>query len=89
MMETNVGDYITKVDFKNPEFSINEFKLELSKILGIKPAVKLKWNTQEKVNELLKASGVKNHTEIVEKVQQVNIIIVDENNTPIEFKFII
>lgn len=89
MMETNVGDYITKVDFKNPEFSINEFKLELSKILGIKPAVKLKWNTQEKVNELLKASGVKNHTEVVEKVQQVNITIVDENNTPIEFKFII
>jgi len=89
MMESNVSDYIAKVDFKNPDFSVNEFKLELSKILGVKPAVKLKWNSSEKVNELLKASGAKNHTEIVEKVEQVNITFVDNDNKPVEFKFII
>jgi hypothetical protein len=89
MMETNVSEYISKVDFKNPDFSINEFKTELSKILGMKPAVKLKWDTKHKVNELLKASGVTNYTEVVEKVEQVDITFVDENNVPIAFKFII
>jgi len=89
MMETNVSDYVSTVDFKNPDFSINEFKTELSKILGMKPAVKLKWNTSEKVNELLKKSGAKDYKEIVEKVEQVNITIVDADNKPIEFKFII
>jgi hypothetical protein len=89
MMETNVGEYVAQVDFKNPDFSVNEFKNELSKILGIKPAVKLKWNTQTKVNELLKASGAANHTTVVDKVEQVNITFIDENNSPIEFKFII
>lgn len=89
MMETNVSEYIAKVDFKNPDFSVNEFKLELSKILGIKPAVKLKWNTTEKVNELLKSAGAKNHTEKIDKVEQVNITFVDSENKPVEFKFII
>ena len=89
MMETNVSEYISKVDFRNPDFSINEMKLELSKILGIKPAVKLKWKSHTKVNELLKASGAKEHTEVIDKVEGVNITFIDENNTPIEFKFII
>lgn len=89
MMETNVSDYISTVDFKSPEFSINEFKNNLGKILGMKPAVKLTWKTSEKVNELLKKSGAKNHTEIIEKVEQVAITFVDSENIPISFKFII
>lgn len=90
MMQTNVSDFISTVDFKNPDFSVKEFKGELKKILGMEPSVKLKWNTQEKVNELLKDSGAPNHTTIVEKVEQVNITIVDaENKNAIEFKFII
>ena len=90
MMESNVSDYIKQVDFKNPEFSLNEFKAELAKILGVTPAVKLKWNTIEKVNELLKASGAKGHTQKIDQVEQIDIFIVDsDNKLPINFKFII
>ena len=89
MMETNISDYVSKVDFKNPDFSVNEFKAELSKILGMKPGVKLKWKTTEKVNELLKASGAKNYKEVSDKVEQVNITFIDDEQKPIEFKFII
>ena len=64
-------------------------KNNLAKIVGIKPAVKLKWKTTEKVNELLKSAGAKNHTEIIDKVEQVNITFIDSNNIPVEFKFII
>lgn len=90
MMESNVSDYIATVDFKNPDFSVNEFKKELSKILGLTPSVKLKWKTTTKVNELLKASGVENHTEVIDKVEAVNITFVDtDNKNAIKFNFII
>lgn len=89
MMETNVSDYVSKVDFKNPDFSIDEFKNDLGKILGMKPSVKLKWHTSETVNELLKQSGATNYKEIVEKVEQINITFVDDENKPVQFKFII
>ena len=89
MLETNVSEYIGTVDFKNPDFSVNEFKNELAKIVGMKPAVKLKWNTTEKVNELLKKSGAVNHTEIIDKVEEVQITFVDTENKPVNFKFLI
>lgn len=89
MIETNISEYITQIDFKHPDFSINEFKINLSKLIGITPAVKLKWDKIEKINELLKKSGATDYKEIIEKVQQIDITIVDENNTPIVFKYMV
>lgn len=89
MIEVNITDYIKNIDFKHPDFSINEFKLELGKIIGIIPAVKLKWDKTEKINELLKKSGAKEYSEIIENVKQIDITIVDENNVPILFKYIV
>lgn len=89
MIKTNIQEYISKVDFRNPDFSLNELKKELGQIVGIIPAVQLKWNKQEKVNELLKQAGAKNHTETIEKVEGLSISFVDADNKPIQFKFII
>lgn len=89
MIEGNIQEYISKVDFKNPDFSINELKIELGKLIGIKPAIELKWKTTEKVNELLKNSGAIDFIEKTEKLEQINITFVDVDNTPIQFKYLI
>lgn len=89
MIESNVYDYISKIDYTHPDFSMHEFKSELNKIIGLTPAVKMKWNTIEQINELKRDSGAKDYKKILEKVEEINIVFVDNNNIPIEFKFIL
>jgi hypothetical protein len=89
MIESNIYDYISTVDYRHPDFTVAEFKLNLKKIIGIEPAVKLKWNTSEKINELKKQSGAIDYKEIIEKIEMIDITFIDENNKPIELKFIL
>lgn len=89
MIEANVYDLISQTDFNHVDFNINEFKLQLKKLTGVLPGVKLKWNTSEKVNELLKASGAENHTQIIEKLEEIHISLVDADNLPYQIKFMI
>lgn len=89
MLEQNLYEYLQNVKFDHPDFSIKELKQKLKGILGAEPAVNIKWNTYEKVNELKKAAGAKDYSETIDEAQQIDIIIVDENQTPINFKFIL
>lgn len=89
MIESNVYDYISKIDYNNPDFNINEFKVELGKIIGMEPAVKIKWNTIEKINELKKDAGVSDFKQIIDKAEGIHITFVDENQKPIVLKFLI
>lgn len=89
MLESNVYDYISQIDYNHPDFTLEDLKNELSKLIGVKPAVKLKWHTSEKINELKRDSGAKDYKEIIEKVEQIDIVFVDENNTPINLKFLL
>lgn len=86
MIEQNILEYVSTIDFKNPDFSIKEVKQQLKKIIGSEPNVRLKWNSVEKVNELLKASGVENYKEIIEKVEQIELVYMSPDNKPIPFK---
>lgn len=89
LIENNISEYIATVDFKHPDFSIKELKQQLKQIIGSEPNVQLKWSKTEKVNELLKDSGVEQHKEIIEKVEQVNIVFLSPDDKPIPFKLII
>lgn len=89
IIKQNISEYIATVDFKHPDFSINELKQRLKQIIGSEPNVRLKWHTSEKINELLKDSGVEQHKEIVEKVEQVDIIFLSPEGKPIPLKLII
>ncbi len=91
MAEEHIYEYISKVDFSNPNFELKEFKKELAKFLGIEPGVKLKWDTKQVVNELLKDSGAKDYIKIIDKVTEIAISYIDpdDDKKPIEIKFII
>ena len=91
MIEELVYEYISKIDFSHPDFEMKEFKIKLNEILGIEPGVKLKWDKKEVVNELLKDSGAKDHTKIIEKVTEIEIAYIspDNESMPISIKFII
>lgn len=89
IIKQNISEYIATVDFKHPDFSINELKQNLKRIIGSEPNVRLKWNTIEKVNELLKDSGVEQHKEIIEKVEQVDIVFMSPEGKPFPLKLII
>ena len=89
IMEQNISEYIATVDFKHPDFSVHQLKTQLKTIIGSDPNVRLKWNTVEKVNELLKDSGVEQHKEIIEKVEEVNLVFMNPDGKPIPLKLII
>lgn len=89
IIEQHISEYIATVDFKHPDFSIQELKTNLKKIIGSEPNVKLKWNTTEKVNELLKDSGTEHYKEIIEKVEEVNLVFMNPDGKPIPLKLII
>jgi len=89
IIEQNISEYIATVDFKHPDFTVKELKQRLKSIIGTEPNVRLKWNTTEKVNELLKDSGVEQHKEIVEKVDEVNLVYMSPEGRPIPLKLII
>lgn len=89
MLEQNLYEYLQNVKFDHPDFSIKELKQNLKSLLGTEPAVNIKWNTYDKINELKKAAGAKDYKETIDEAQQIDIIIVDENQTPINFKFIL
>ncbi len=89
IIEQNISEYIATVDFKHPDFSIQELKSNLKQIIGSEPNVKLKWNSVEKVNELLKDSGVEQHKEIIDKVEEINLVFMNPDGKPIPLKLII
>lgn len=88
MTEKNIIEYIQSVDFKHPDFDLKEVKKALKQIIGSEPSVKLKWNTSEKINELLRDSGAKDYKEVIEKIEHVEIIYLDSDNRPIPIKLI-
>lgn len=73
MISANVQEYISGVKFSHPDFSVKEFKKELQNIVGMIPAVDLKWKTETVVNELKKAAGAKDHTTVTDKVTEVKV----------------
>ena len=94
MIQTNIYEYISKIDYNSPDFSIKEFKLNLAKIIGMEPAVKIKWNTTEKINELKKAAGAQDYKTIIEKAEEIEIFFTQDNNftetaVPISLKFLL
>ena len=89
MIETNIYDYISQIDYNHPDFAMNEFKAQLATIIGMEPAVKIKWHTVEKINELKRDAGAKDFKEISDKAEQIDITFIDENNTPISLKFLL
>lgn len=89
IIKTNVYDYLSTVKYNHPDFNINEFKSELTKIIGVTPAVKIKWNTEVKINELKKASGVQDFEEKIDKAENIEIIFINENNKPIKLTFLV
>lgn len=92
MMEHNVYEYISNVNYKDPDFSIAAMKEDLKKIIGVKPSVKVKWKTTERVNELLKNAGAENYKEIVEKAEEVSVVFAisnEKNGEVLNFKFMI
>lgn len=89
MIESNIYDYISKIDYNHPDFDLNEFKIQLGKIVGMEPGVKIKWNTIEKINELKKDAGASDFKEIIDKAEQIDITFVDEDQKPIKLKFLI
>lgn len=89
IIEQNISEYIATVDFKHPDFSVAELKKQLKSIIGSEPNVRLKWSTHEKINELLKDSGVEHHKEIIEKVEEVNLVFMNQEGKPIPLKLII
>lgn len=92
MIQTNIYEYISTVKYSHPDFSLQDFKKELGKIIGMEPAVKIKWNTIEKINELKKAAGAKDYKTVVDKAEQIEIIFteqVDNEQKLINLKFIL
>lgn len=92
MIQTNVFEYISKINYNDDNFSIGNFKKDLGKIIGMEPAVKIKWKTIEKVNELKKAAGVTDYKTIIEKVEQIEIFFTDEldgKSIPASFNFLL
>jgi len=93
IISTNVQEYISTVKFSHPDFSVKEFKKELQNIVGMIPAVDLKWKTETVVNELKRDAGVKDYTTITDKVTDVKVYFtyVDNNGKtqPVSLHYII
>ena len=88
IIKQTIYDHLKKIDFSNPDFNINILKEQLSEILGIKPAIKTKWNTIETINELKKSSGAKDYKTVKDKLEEIEIIFIDSKNKTNNFKFI-
>ncbi len=88
MIKTNVYEYLSTVEYNHPDFNINEFKNNLSKIIGMQPAVKINWDTKEKINELKKAAGATNFIDKIEKAKDVEIVFINAEQKPITLKFL-
>lgn len=93
MIQTNIYEYISKIDYNSSDFSLAGFKSDLKKIIGMEPAVKIKWNVSEKINELKKAAGVEDYKTIIEKAEQIEIFFTEINDSdkqiPISLKFLL
>jgi len=93
MIQTNIYEYISKIDYNSSDFSLASFKSELKKIIGMEPAVKIKWNVSEKINELKKAAGAEDYKTIIEKAEQIEIFFTEINDSdkqiPISLKFLL
>ena len=86
--ENNINDYISGYNFKDVNFSLENFKEGLKKIVGYTPGVKLKQTEKIKVNEILKKAGQENHTTKIDKIDEIKIALTDDDKI-IELKFII
>jgi len=86
----NVYEYLSKIDYSNPNFDINVMKENLANIIGVKPAVKIDWITAVSINELKRDAGMdKDDYETKKEVpMNIEIVFIDENNTPIKLDYI-
>lgn len=89
MIKENIFQYISNIDYNHPDFKLLEFKQQLKNIIGMEPAVKIKWNTTESINELKRAAGATDYKEIIDKVEKIDITFVDEDNKPISLVFLL
>lgn len=89
MIETNIYDHISTIDYNHPDFNITTFKESLKSIVGMVPAVKIKWSTTEKINELKRDAGVKDYIEKTDKPETIDITFVDSENNPYNLQFIL
>jgi hypothetical protein len=91
IIKENVYKYVSSLDYTNPDFDINKVKDELAKIIGVRPAVKIRWvNKLESINELKREAGLPaSEYEVRKEVPSViDIIFVDENNVPIKLQYL-
>jgi len=89
LVEEHITEYLSNINFKKQEFSINVMQEQLQNICGVKPAVNIKWDVKKKINELKRDAGADDYIERIEKPVEVEVIFVNEENIPIKLNFYI
>lgn len=88
-LEQVIVDYLSNINFKSNEFDLNKIERDLTNVCGVRPSVTIKWDVQKKINELKKDSGMKDYIERIEIPSAIDIVLVNENNTPIKMNFLL
>jgi hypothetical protein len=84
-----INEYMQNFNSKDPNISLQQIKSDLQKLIGIQPAIKLKWSEKKMINELKKSAGLNEseYTTIIDKVDEIDIYFLDNKNNPISLKY--
>ena len=74
MLEQNIMGYISGINFKSDEWSINSIKSDLKRMMGETPAVKINYQKDVIINE------IKGTAKEIKKVNGIDIIFTDLDN---------
>jgi len=77
MKQTSIRDFILNYDFKREDWSVNEIKSSLKRVLGEEPAVKVNYTKDAIINE------INGEAKEINKLTSISIIFTDLND---EFK---
>lgn len=81
-----IENLISSINFKDNNINFDSLKEQISQIVGSIPSVMPKWSKIETANEdkLLDGSN-----KITEKITELNIVYIGENNIPVNLKYIL
>lgn len=84
--QQQIQNLISSINFKDSNINFDLLKEQIASIVGSTPSVMPKWSKEETANEdkLLNGSN-----KTVEKISELNIVYLGENNIPVNLKFII
>jgi hydrogenase maturation factor HypE len=82
MKEDSIRKFILDYDFSNENWSVNEIKANLKRLLGEEPAIKINYNKDVAVNEI---SG---EAKEITKLASISIVFtdLDDNMKKLEFQ---